>query len=46
MLFLLDLKWNLLEIAFPGVKTKANSNFAVNLTEMLKEATIHFCQNV
>ena len=25
------------------VKTKSNSNFAVNLPEMLKEATIHFC---
>ena len=25
------------------VKTKTNSNFAVNLAEKLKEATIHFC---
>ena len=24
-------------------KTKTNSNFAINLAEMLKEATIHFC---
>ena len=25
------------------VKTKTNSNFAVNLAEMLKEANIHVC---
>ena len=33
------------QLFLPGsyVKTKTNSNFAVNLPEMLKEATIHFC---
>ena len=25
------------------LRQKANSNFAANLAEMLKEATIHFC---
>ena len=43
MIFLLALKWNLLEKTFSCVKTKTNSNFTVSLAEMLKEATIHFC---
>ena len=43
MLILLALKWNLQEEAFFYVKRKANSNFAVNLAEILKEAIIHFC---
>ena len=43
MLFLFGSKLNLQEKAFFYVKTKTNSNFAVNLAEMLKEATIHFC---
>ena len=40
--FLLALKWNLWEKAFSYFKPKTNSNFAVNLAAMLKEATIHF----
>ena len=40
MFFPLALKWNLYEKAFSCVKTKIF--FAVNLAEMLKEATIHF----
>ena len=43
MLFLLGLKWHLLEKAFCCVKTKSKSNSAVNPVEMLKEATINFC---
>ena len=41
MLFLLALKGNL-EKAISCVKTRISSNFAVNLAEMLKEATIYF----
>ena len=33
MLFLLALKWNLLEKAFSSVKTKTNPNFALKLGE-------------
>ena len=43
ILFLLTLKRSLSEKAFFCVKTKANTNSAVNLAEMLKEANIHFC---
>ena len=43
MLFLLALKWKLQEKRFIRVETKTNSNFAVNLVEILKEETIHFC---
>ena len=32
-----------LKKAFSCDKTKNNSHFAVNLADMLKEATIHFC---
>ena len=42
-LFLSAIKLNLEEKAFPSVKTKTNSNFALNPAEMLKEAIIHFC---
>ena len=40
MLFLLALKWNLYEKVFPVLRQKPI--FAINLAEMLKEATIHF----
>ena len=43
MLFVLPLKLKLKEKAFSCVKTKTNSNFTINLAEILKEATIHFC---
>ena len=42
-LFLLVLIRNLYEKALSRVNTKTNSNFVVNLAEMLKEATTHFC---
>ena len=42
-LFLLTSKWNLQKKAFYFVKTNINSNFAVNLAEILKEAIINFC---
>ena len=41
--FSVGFKMKPLKKTFPSVKTKANSNFAVNLVEMLEEATIHFC---
>ena len=36
-------KMKLLRKVFSCVKAKINSNFAVNLAKILKEATIHFC---
>ena len=40
----ISFKMKPLKKAFSFVKTKANWNCPVNLAEMLKEATIHFCQ--
>ena len=42
MLLLLNLKWNRSKKSFTCVKAQTNSNFAINLAEMLKEATINF----
>ena len=42
MLFRFASEWNHQEKAFSYVKKSTNSNFALNLAEMLKKAAIHF----
>ena len=41
MLFLLNVKWDLLWKEFSYAKTKTNSSTAIDLAEMLKEPDIH-----
>ena len=43
MLFLLNVKWDLLEKEFSYAKIKTNSSTAIKLAEMLKEPDIHLC---